>query len=98
MFLMSFDKVGTVGQVLDYFELLKILLLHLLILDFDDLDGKNLTWIVDINRLVNLSILAFSNRTGRKGISVLNPSFLIMQCQHLNFFLHQVTIISKRDV
>lgn len=60
---MRFDEVWTVGQILDDFELLKILLLHLLILDFDNLDGKYFIRIVDIYRLVNLRILAFSDRT-----------------------------------
>ena len=63
MFLMRFDEVGAIGQILDDLEFLKILLLHLLILNFDNLDGKYLTRIVDINRLVNLRILPFSNRT-----------------------------------
>lgn len=88
MFLMRFDEVGTIGQILDDLEFLKILLLHLLILNFDNLDSKYLARIVDINRLVNLRILPFSNRTRGECIPVLDASFLIMQCQHLNFFLH----------
>jgi hypothetical protein len=93
MFFMSLDKVRTIGQTLDNFEFLQILPFNLIILDFDDLDSKHLISIGHILRLIDLGILALSNRIQGECIFILSAGFLVMQGQYLHAFLHQVIII-----